>query len=125
MEKQLILKGIITPDDWPMIRREMRFDYVTDSHFSELKDLEIFREQISAINDVDPYLGKYFSLNFVKKNLLKQTDKEIEDLHAEMMADAEAEQEQVDAQQADMEPENGEEPAPDGGQFPEAPPEQV
>ena len=42
-----------------------------------------------------------------------------------MMADAEAEQEQVDAQQADMEPENGEEPAPDGGQFPEAPPEQV
>ena len=64
-------------------------------------------------------------MNFVKKNLLKQTDKEIEDLHAEMMADAEAEQEQMDAQQAEMEPENGEEPAPDGGQFPEAPPEQV
>ena len=125
LEKQLILKGVITPDDWPLIRREMRFDYVTDSHFSELKDLEIFREQISAINDVDPYLGKYFSLEFVKKNILKQTDKEIEDLHSQMTADAEAEQEQMDAQQAEMEPEPGEEPAQDGGQFPEAPPEQV
>ena len=61
LEKQLILKGVITPDDWPALRREIRFDYVTDSHFSELKDLEIFREQISAINDVDPYLGKLFS----------------------------------------------------------------
>jgi len=45
LEKQLVLKGIITPDDWPAIRREMRFDYVTDSHFSELKQLEIFREK--------------------------------------------------------------------------------
>ena len=123
LEKQLILKGIITPDDWPMLRREMRFDYVTDSHFSELKELEIFREQISAINDVDPYLGKYFSLNYVKKNLLKQTDKEIEDMHAEMMADAEAEQENMD-QMPDQEPEMGQEPPEQETGFPEAPPEQ-
>ena len=117
--------GIITPDDWPALRREIRFDYVTDSHFSELKDLEIFREQISAINDVDPYLGKYFSQVWVKKNILRQTDQEIEDMHAEMMIDSENEQEQIDAQQADMAP-DGQDPAdPQGNGYPEAPPEQV
>jgi len=121
LEKQLILKGVITPDDWPTLRREIRFDYVTDSHFSELKDLEIFREQVSAINDVDPYLGKYFSQSWVKKNLLKQTDQEIKDMHAEMMIDSEDEQEQMDAQQ----PENGEEQPDQDNGFPEAPPEQV
>ena len=121
LEKQLVLKGIITPDDWPAIRREIRFDYVTDSHFSELKELEIFREKISAVNDVDPYLGKYFSTMWVKRNVLKQTDKEIEDMHAEMMADTEAEQENMDQ----YGPEQGEEQPEQGGEFPEAPPEQV
>jgi len=115
LEKQLVLKGIITPEDWPAIRREMKFDFVTDSHFSELKELEIFREQLSAVNDVDPYLGKYFSLNWVKKNILKQTDKDIENMHAEMMADAEADQELQD--------EMGDEQQQNGDSFPEAPPE--
>ena len=121
LEKQLVLKGIITPDDWPTIRREMRFDYVTDSHFSELKQLEIFREKISAVNDVDPYLGKYFSTMWVKRNILKQTDKEIEDMHAEMMADTEAEQENMDQ----YGPDQGEEQPDQDNGFPEAPPEQV
>jgi len=121
LEKQLVLKGIITPDDWPAIRREIRFDYVTDSHFSELKELEIFREKISAVNDVDPYLGKYFSTAWVKKNVLKQTDREIENMHAEMMADAEAEQERMD----DMEPEQGGDDQPQDNGFPAAPPEQA
>lgn len=121
LEKQLVLKGIITPDDWPAIRREIRFDYVTDSHFSELKTLEIFREKISAVNDVDPYLGKYFSTMWVKKNVLKQTDREIEDMQAEMEVDAEAEQERND----DMEPEMGGDQGQQDNGFPEAPPEQV
>ena len=115
LEKQLVLKGIITPEDWPAIRREIKFDFVTDSHFSELKQLEIFREQLSAVNDVDPYLGKYFSLNWVKKNILKQTDKDIENMHAEMMADAEADQELQD--------EMGDQAQQNGDSFPEAPPE--
>jgi len=121
LEKQLVLKGIITPDDWPAIRREIRFDYVTDSHFSELKALEIFREKISAVNDVDPYLGKYFSTMWVKKNVLKQTDREIEDMQAEMEVDAEAEQERND----DMEPQMGDDQGQQDDGFPEAPPEQV
>lgn len=117
LEKQLVLKGIITPDDWPVVRREMRFDYVTDSHFSELKALEIFREKISAVNDVDPYLGKYFSTMWVKKNVLKQTDKEVEDMQVEMETDAEAEQERND----DMPDEMGGEQPQQGNGYPEAP----
>ena len=96
LEKQLILKGVIAAEDWPALRREMRFDYITDNHFAELKEIEIMRERLSTINDVDPYLGKYFSTQWVKKNVLRQTDKEIENMHAEMMADTEGEQENID-----------------------------
>ena len=128
LEKQLILKGIITPDDWPTLRREMRYDFVTDSHFSELKELEIFREKLGAVNDVDPYLGKYYSSHWVKKNLLKQTEDEIEEMQAEMEADAEAEQERNDAMpqmEPEMEPDSGEEPPEQSNGYPEAPPEQA
>jgi hypothetical protein len=116
LEKQLILKGIISPDDWPALRRDMKFDYITDNHFSELKEIEIMRERLSTVNDVDPYLGKYFSSSWVKKNILRQTDAEIEDMHAEMMADTEAEQENID-NFGPPQAENGEE----GSGFPEAP----
>ena len=113
LEKQLMLKGIITPEDWPVVRKEMRFDFVTDSHFSELKAIEIFRERIGALNDVDAYLGKYFSTSWIKKNILKQTDEQIEQMHAEMTADHEADLEvqddmpsEGDDEQQTAEPEN-------------------
>ena len=93
----------------------MRYDFITDSHFSELKELEIFREKISAVNDVDPYLGKYFSNHWVKKTVLKQTEDEIEEMQAEMEKDAEAEQERNDAMP----------PPEQGNGYPEAPPEQA
>ena len=74
------------------------------------------RERLSTVNDVDPYLGKYFSTSWVKRNILRQTDQEIEDMHAEMMADTEAEQENMD-EYGPPQAENGEE----GAGFPEAP----
>ena len=116
LERQLILKGIITAEDWPQLRRDMKFDYITDNHFSELKEIEIMRERLSTVNDVDPYLGKYFSTSWIKRNILRQTDQEIEDMHAEMMADTEAEQENMD-EYGPPQAENGEE----GAGFPEAP----
>ena len=91
----------------------MRFDYITDNHFAELKEIEIMRERLSKINDVDPYLGKYFSTQWVKKNVLRQTDREIEDMHAEMLADTEGEQENIDQYGVQTDGE-------DGG-FPQAP----
>ena len=94
----------------------MKFDYITDNHFSELKEIEIMRERLSTVNDVDPYLGKYFSTSWVKKNILRQTDAEIEGMHAEMMADTEAEQENMD-EFGPPQGENGEE----GAGFPQAP----
>jgi hypothetical protein len=113
LEKQLILKGIIDESDWPYIRRDMRFDYVTDNHFAELKEIEIMRERLSTVNDVDPYLGKYFSVEWVKKNVLKQTDAEVKEMHAQMMLDTEAEQDNMD--------EYGIQNDEQGGGFPEAP----
>ena len=103
----------------------MRYDFITDSHFSELKELEIFREKISAVNDVDPYLGKYFSNHWVKKTVLKQTEDEIEEMQAEMEMDAEAEQERNDAMPPPEQPEMGDQPPEQGNGYPDAPPEQA
>ena len=106
----------------------MRYDFITDSHFSELKELEIFREKLGAVNDVDPYLGKYYSTHWVKKNLLKMTEDEIEEMQAEMESDAEAEQERNDAMpemEPEMEPDSGEQPPEQSNGYPEAPPEQA
>ena len=116
LEKQLVLKGVIAAEDWGVIRRDIKFDYVTDNHFSELKEIEIMRERLSTVNDVDPYLGKYFSVGWVKRNVLRQTDGEIEEMHAEMVLDTEAEQENID-KFGPPAGENGEE----GAGFPEAP----
>jgi hypothetical protein len=116
LEKQLVLKGVIAAEDWGVIRRDIKFDYVTDNHFSELKEIEIMRERLSTVNDVDPYLGKYFSVPWVKRNVLRQTDGEIEEMHAEMVLDTEAEQENID-KFGPPPGENGEE----GAGFPEAP----
>lgn len=122
LEKQLVLKGIITPDDWPLVKKELRFDFVTDSHFSELKQIEIFRERVGALNDVDAYLGKYFSTMWVKKNVLKQTDEQIEQMHAEMVADHEAEQEVQDNMPDEQGAEQQQEPeSADTSRFPPAP----
>jgi hypothetical protein len=74
------------------------------------------RERLSTVNDVDPYLGKYFSIPWVKRNVLRQTDGEIEEMHAEMVLDTEAEQENID-KFGPPPGENGEE----GAGFPEAP----
>jgi len=116
LEKQLVLKGVIAGEDWGVIRRDIKFDYVTDNHFSELKEIEIMRERLSTVNDVDAYLGKYFSVAWVKRNVLRQTDGEIEEMHAEMVLDTEAEQENID-KFGPPPGENGEE----GAGFPEAP----
>jgi hypothetical protein len=125
LEKQLVLKGIITPDDWPAIRREMRFDFVTDNHFSELKELEIFNDRLNAVNNMDPYLGKYFSQEWVKRYILKQTDEEIKEIHDQMNAEADEQEEMMPDMEMDQPQDggNGDGDVVNTTRFPPAPPE--
>jgi hypothetical protein len=80
---QLILKGIITPEDWDFIRSRISFDYMRDNHFAELKDAEILSNRIQMANEVLPLVGKFYSLEYIRRRVLKLTDEEIEKIAEE------------------------------------------
>lgn len=80
LKKQLILKGIIKEDEWDDIVECIWFDFIKDVNFEELKEAELLRERVITLQQIDPYVGRYFSLEWVRKNVLKQTDEEIDEL---------------------------------------------
>ena len=65
----------------------MQFDYASDNHFAELKDAEIMRERLETLSTVDEYVGKYYSQEFIRKNILMQTEEEIELMNKQMEAE--------------------------------------
>jgi len=87
LEKQLILKGIITPEEWPEIQAVLRYNFMSDNHFDELKNTEMLRERLGILRDIDDYVGKYYSNNWVRKNVLQMTEDEIEEMSKEMEED--------------------------------------
>ena len=77
LKTQLILKGVISIEEWEMMKEHIQFDYVADNYFTELKELEINNERMNMVNSMDPFVGKYFSLEYIRRQVLKQTDREI------------------------------------------------
>lgn len=80
LERQLILKGIITPSEWKGIQDKIRYDFVQDNYFQELKKAEILRERLGTLRDTEEYVGKYFSLEWVNKTILQMSDKELKEM---------------------------------------------
>ena len=99
LRTQLILKGIITEDDWNEWKNDITVDYVRDNHFTELRDMEILRERIQTLDQIQNYTGEYFSKQWIQKNVLHLSDDEIEKMKEDMAEDeAEApEEEESDA----------------------------
>jgi hypothetical protein len=118
MEKQLVLKGIMTLEEWGEIKDHVRYDFMEDNHFTELKENEIMTERVNMLNNVDPYMGRYFSQRWAKKNVLRMTDEDIEKMDEEIAE----EQEAGDIHQ-DLEP-SGKEAMPDEPQGEEEPTDQ-
>lgn len=87
LEKQLILKNIINYQEWLQIKETIQFRFAVDNYFAELKEIEILKERINAASIIDPYLGKYFSEEYVRKNVLKQTDEDIKLINAQQEED--------------------------------------
>ena len=73
----MILKNIITPEDWEYMNDHIQYDFLYDNHFSELKDAELLRERLNLAQLAEPYVGKYYSNDYVRRNILRQTDEEI------------------------------------------------
>lgn len=80
LRTQLILKGVTTLEEWPEFARSIRYDYAIDNYFAELKDMEILRERVQMLRDIDDYVGKFYSNEWVRRNLLYQTDDEIKEI---------------------------------------------
>jgi hypothetical protein len=77
LRTQLILKNIITPDDWEIMSEHIQYDFLYDNHFAELKDAELLNERLNMVQVAEPYVGRYFSQDYVRRKILRQTDIEI------------------------------------------------
>ena len=77
LKTQLILKNIITPDDWTLMNDHIQFDFLYDNHFAELKESELLTNRLTLLSTIEPYIGKYYSTEFIRKKVLRQTDSEI------------------------------------------------
>jgi hypothetical protein len=84
---QLLLKGIITEQDWDMLYPNINFAFNKDSYFNDLKDAEILSARMDLATQMEPMVGVYFSSNYIKRNILKFTDEEIKVLEEEMAVD--------------------------------------
>lgn len=80
LEKQLILKGVIAPEEWATIQSSLRYDYMVDNHFEELKESEMLQNRLQILRDIDEYKGEYFSKNWIRKKVLFMNEDEIEDI---------------------------------------------
>ena len=77
LKTQLILKNIITPEDWEIMSEHIQYDYLYDNHFSELKESELLMERLNMVSQAEQYVGKYFSQDYIRRKILRQTDEEI------------------------------------------------
>jgi hypothetical protein len=84
LKTQLILKGIVTEEEWEEIRQDINIDYLQDTHFAELKNTELLSGRLAALRDLDEFVGKYFSREWVRKNVLMQTEEEMKELDKQM-----------------------------------------
>ena len=77
LKTQLILKNIIAPEDWEEISDHIQYDFLYDNQFAELKESELLNERLGTLASIEPYIGKYYSSEWVRKKVLRQTDSEI------------------------------------------------
>jgi|TARA_A100001201_G_scaffold143172_1_gene143692 hypothetical protein len=80
LKTQLVLKGIMTLEDWEELKENIQYDYIFDNHFTELKDNELLTERLNSVGMMEPYIGKYFSAEYIRKQVLHFTDEEIEEM---------------------------------------------
>jgi len=89
LKTQLILKGIITPEDWEDMEEHIQYDFLFDNHFNELKQMELMKERIGLVTQMDPFVGKYLSSEFVRRQVLMQTEKEYKEMDKQIKKDIE------------------------------------
>ena len=113
LRTQLALKGICSQDEWDTFREDIFYDYRKDNNFTELREAELWRERLTSLSMIDPYIGKYFSQTWAKKTILRMSEEEIQEMEKEMDKDGSTElfQQAMDAQSGGQQA-GGEQPQP-------------
>ena len=96
LEIQLVLKGVLSRADWEEMRNTIHYDFKEDNYFSELKQSEIMTERLRLAGEIDPLVGKYYSMKWVRENVLRMSEEEIQDVDKEL-----------DAERSEMDDEGG------------------
>ena len=87
LKTQLILKGVVALEDWEDMKEHIQYDFLFDNHFNELKNIEMMNQRMATVTQMDPFAGKYFSVQYVRKHILGQTNKDIRELDKEMQSE--------------------------------------
>ena len=80
LKTQLVLKGIITLEEWDDMSEHIQYDFIADNYFSELKEKEILNERLQLLQQMDQFAGKYFSLEYLRRQILRHTDSEMQEI---------------------------------------------
>tara|TARA_R100001460_G_scaffold5165_12_gene14422 strand:+ start:9753 stop:11345 length:1593 start_codon:yes stop_codon:yes gene_type:complete len=90
LKTQLILKGVVTLEEWEDMKEHIQYDYIADNYFTELKEIEIRNERMNMVNVMDPYVGKYFSVEYIRTQILKQTAQEQKEIDKQVESEMES-----------------------------------
>ena len=91
LKTQLVVKGVMSKEEFDEIYQDIIFDYNKDNYFSELKEVDIMKERLEMMREVGEYIGQYFSKNYVYKNILRMTDEDIDEMKKEIDKEREEE----------------------------------
>ena len=117
LKTQLILKNVITPEDWEYMNDHIQYDFLYDNHFAELKEAELLTERLNLLQTVEPYIGRFYSQDYVRRHVLQQTDNEI--LEQDELIEKEIENGVIPDPNAMVDPMEGGAPVPGGAPAPE------
>jgi len=90
LKTQLILKNVVTPEEWESMSDHIQYDFLYDNHFAELKEAELMQERLGLLATADPYIGKYYSVDYIRRKILRQTDEELVEQDKLIKAEKEA-----------------------------------
>ena len=96
LEKQLVLKGILTPEEFDQIRNDIRYEFARDNYYDELKQSEILRERMSTLRDIEDQIGKYYSKEWVIRNILQLSEEDFQEMQEQIAKEKEAEPDEAE-----------------------------
>jgi hypothetical protein len=89
LEIQLLLTGVMTREEWKDMKNDIKYDFQRDNYYAEIKEQDMMNNRLAVLGIVDAYVGKYYSVEWIRKNILRQTEEEIQEIDKQMAAEGE------------------------------------